>query len=217
MKHKSNSVAKTRDARQTRTVERIDAAFVALLQRRAYSAIRVSEIATKARVGRATFYAHYKSKHELLGSQLQRIALPLIKVASESTFLFDCTALFEHVRHVRFAWRALMTGASRLVAERILRDCVEKHMGTVLSCQGDSHSVQLAARFSAVSLSALIGWWVERDFDLEPVTMQAYYKALVGGGLTEFLALAKPHSLRTDGTPGANDRKIGNDGRNQMD
>ena len=78
MKQQSISVCKAPDPRASLTLAQIDAAFIALMTRRAYEGIRVGDITTKARVGRTTFYAHYNSKHDLLRSKLIRITLPLL-------------------------------------------------------------------------------------------------------------------------------------------
>jgi hypothetical protein len=54
---KSQSVAQNVDPRAEKTRVLITTSFVALLSRRSYDRIRVSDITRKARVGRATFYA----------------------------------------------------------------------------------------------------------------------------------------------------------------
>ena len=85
IKHKSVSVShvhgeresKKKDERVVRSRKRLDAAFVELLHRRAYGNMRVSDIAKKAGVGRATFYAHYPSKDHLLRSQFDRFVAPM--------------------------------------------------------------------------------------------------------------------------------------------
>jgi AcrR family transcriptional regulator len=117
MKQKSQSVSKPPvtlrevDARTLRTRERIDEAFVALLFTRTYLSIRVSDICKRAEVGRATFYAHYKSKEELLQSQLVRIAMPMIKAYPGSPWLLNCRDFFTHLRAAPQLFRSLMSGA----------------------------------------------------------------------------------------------------------
>jgi AcrR family transcriptional regulator len=116
MKQKSQSVSKTAaiprddDARAVRTRERIDEAFVSLLFTRAYLTIRVSDICKKADVGRATFYAHYKSKEALLQSQLVRIAMPMIKPHAGLPWMLDCRDFFAHLRAAPELFRSLMSG-----------------------------------------------------------------------------------------------------------
>src|SRR5208282_3885001 len=125
MKHKSESVPNRGDARTRRTLARIDDAFVQLLYVRSYEAIRVSDIAKKARIGRATFYAHYDSKGSLLRSRFMRVIEPMILLRPADPCLFDCTALFAHILSARRLYRSV-AGA------RVIRDCIENRLRTLL-------------------------------------------------------------------------------------
>jgi AcrR family transcriptional regulator len=183
MKHKSRSVSKRDDPRTVQTLRQIDDAFLAMMQRRTYSGIRVSDIAKKAGVGRATFYAHYPSKHELLRSQLRRVVVPMLREQPDAPYLFDCTEFFDHIIHARFTYKSLMTGASRLVAERIVRDCLEECVCSVLARRKKSMATDASPRYVAATLLTLVLWWIENDLKLSPVEMQSAFQALVGGGL----------------------------------
>lgn len=54
------------DARKTRSRQAILDAFLALLLERDYSKITVADILERSGVGRATFYAQFKGKDDLL-------------------------------------------------------------------------------------------------------------------------------------------------------
>lgn len=188
-KQKSPSVSKIHDIRTARTLARIDSAFVALIQKRAYASIRVSDIARKAKVGRATFYAHYASKHELLRSQVQRVVAPMLSESPGNPWLFDCTRLFSHIRHSRLIYRSLLGGLTRSGSERIVQDVLEERTAARLarmksSCNPEATLIaSVAARFVATSLLAMLGWWIENDTGPSPETMQGLYQSLVGPGL----------------------------------
>jgi AcrR family transcriptional regulator len=98
-KQKSHSVAKATDPRAEKTRALIAAAFVALVSRRPYARIRVSDITRKAGVGRATFYAHFESKDALLRAEIVRVMLPMLVELPGDHCLVDCTKFFAHVQH----------------------------------------------------------------------------------------------------------------------
>ncbi|ADT91189.1 TetR/AcrR family transcriptional regulator [Deinococcus deserti] len=88
------------DPRVRRTRQAILEALEALLRERPYSSITVHDIAERAGINRATFYAHYREKHELFvqlvekhfASVLTAHALPPGKV-----FIQDVRRLFQGV------------------------------------------------------------------------------------------------------------------------
>jgi AcrR family transcriptional regulator len=199
IKHKSATVSDVhgnsakRDRRVIRTSRQIDAAFVELLGRRAYGNIRVSDITKKAGVGRATFYAHYSSKDDLLSSQFRRIVAPMLVAQRHDLCPLDATAFFAHVTTSPQIYRALM-GPEAGRAPRILRECIEQRVGQALPggalrTVADSFDIQkVATRFVATSLLAVIECWVESKTGEPPQGLQAIFSKLVGGGLA-FLAV----------------------------
>lgn len=174
-----------KDARILRTRQRIDAAFVQLLHRRSYGDIRVSDITRKASVGRATFYAHYSAKDDLLRSQFERVVAPMLVASPHASLLLDAAPLFAHIRSAPRIYQALM-GPNGGSAPRVLRDCFEtRARKALLLDQGSSPGLQQAAmsRFVASSLLAIIECWLERGTRETPQQLQALFANLVSPGL----------------------------------
>jgi AcrR family transcriptional regulator len=178
MKHKSESVSNRSDARARRTLAQIDDAFVQLLHGRSYQAVRVSDIAKKARIGRATFYAHYESKDSLLCSQFMRVIEPMIILRPDDDCVFDCTPLFAHILSARRLYRSF-AGA------RMIRDCLENRFRTLLEQSSMALSVPVPAVscMIASSLSSFLDYWLENDTDNSAIRMQSIWGTVVGGGL----------------------------------
>jgi hypothetical protein len=112
----------------------------------------------------------------------------MLKEKPDSTYMFDCTAFFVHVSHVPYIYRSLSSRPSRLITERIVRDCLEERAAMLLARTGSYQHNKLVAPsvvalFVATSLLALINWWVDNDNRLSPEEMQVAYESLVGGGL----------------------------------
>lgn len=211
-KHKSASVSDSRenrlkkDRRAARTRQQIDSAFVELLHRRAYGNLRVSDITKKAGVGRATFYAHYSSKDDLLRSQFSRIVAPMIATTPRDPCPVDASAFFAHVQTAPQIYKALM-GPAAGGAPKILRECFERRIGQALALRGESlqavtsgHEIPtpITIRFVASSLFALIECFVENRAWETPQSSQAIFSKLVGGGLGEFRRTSGESPERAD-------------------
>ncbi|MCU1263080.1 MAG: transcriptional regulator, TetR family [Bryobacterales bacterium] len=193
-KQKSATVSnRGRDKRVERTRLQLDAAFVELLHRRSYDSIRVSDIAKKAGVGRATYYAHYSSKHDLLRSQFGRIVAPMLVLTREGTCPVDGTHLFAHVQTAPRLYKALMGGRETSGGARVLRECFDQRIEQLLRRAGGLAKfpipTPMITRFVASSLLAVIEWWVENGARESPRELQAIFRQLAWEGLARPLDL----------------------------
>jgi AcrR family transcriptional regulator len=189
-KHKSESVAnhagegKPLDARALRTRKQIDAAFVALLHRRIYDDIKVSDITRKAAVGRATFYAHYDSKDALLRSQLERIVTPMLVLRPEVPCLLDCRPFFDHIRTAPILYKTIMAGGG----SRIVREAFEGHLDKLVT--SSAHAVDpnipapLMKRFLVSAMLTIVAHTLNNDAQLSAAEMQRLFEKLAGSGLS---------------------------------
>jgi len=199
-KHKSATVSEVEgkgarlDRRAQRTRQRIDAAFVELLHRRAYGNIRVSDITRKADVGRATFYAHYSSKDDLLRSQFNRMVAPMLAVKASDACPLDASAFFAHVLSAPKIYKAL-TGPHAGGAPRVLRECFELRAEAALALRGEGSDTvaggfnqqqAILTRFVAASLLTVIECSIETNAGESASHLQAVFGGLVGGGLSAF-------------------------------
>ena len=84
------------DRRQRKTRMAIFQAFIALLEERKFSQITVGQVIEKADVGRATFYAHFETKDDLLkalcGELFDHIVEAAAGIETAHTHIFDCDA-----------------------------------------------------------------------------------------------------------------------------
>src|SRR5204863_2572885 len=61
------------DRRIQRTQELLKTALMSLIQEKGFEALSVQDIIDRANVGRATFYAHFDSKEDLLASGIENL------------------------------------------------------------------------------------------------------------------------------------------------
>jgi AcrR family transcriptional regulator len=64
-------VVRQDDRRVQRTRQLLRGALFSLIQEKGFEALSVQDIIDRANVGRATFYAHFDNKHDLLLSGLE--------------------------------------------------------------------------------------------------------------------------------------------------
>src|SRR6266542_5467464 len=69
--------AKAPDRRVQRTRQLLQGALMSLIQEKGYEALTVQDILDRANAGRATFYAHFDDKEDLLVSRLDGLRASL--------------------------------------------------------------------------------------------------------------------------------------------
>src|SRR5580692_9297243 len=159
------------DERIRRTRARLGGALVALIQEKPINDVTVQEVLDRASVGRSTFYLHFRDKHDLLLSQLEKFlemmstSLSIRKEASRR--VVPVAELFEHIGSQRKVYRALANSGrlndffdlaqgyfSRGI-ERRLRE--SNRLPKLLPRELAAHASALAG-----SLLSLQRWWLDR-------------------------------------------------------
>jgi AcrR family transcriptional regulator len=190
------------DRRVRRTQRALRDAFVALVLERGYEHVTVEDIAERADVARATFYAHFSDKDHLLTSLFSEVTqdltsrLAAVPVAREGIAAEVVLALYEHAAefgdiyrvslrgagngHARAAYvEAISAATQRLMAERLEGVGVEPRV-----------SVDLLARAFAGAHVALVDAWLDEDPRRSPETAARLEFELLGNGLLWGLGLA---------------------------
>jgi AcrR family transcriptional regulator len=141
------------DRRVERTQQLIRQALLSLIQEKGFEALTVQEIIDRANVGRATFYAHFDNKDDLLVSGFeelraslkarQRDAFARGRTTEERVFAFS-EEMFAHANEYRDVFRAMVgkkSGATvRRMLHKLLVDLVRDDVkGTV--ARTDSNAV----------------------------------------------------------------------------
>src|SRR5260370_4624614 len=107
------------DRRSARTRRALHEALISLILRKGYDAITVQEIIDQADIGRATFYAHYRGKEDLLRGGFDALRAELKAArgtalskrgAGQDGPLVFSLAMFEHACAYRDVYRAMVGG-----------------------------------------------------------------------------------------------------------
>src|ERR1700751_2030964 len=118
------------DRRVQRTIQLLHEALLALIQEKGFEALTVQDILDRADLGRATFYAHFDNKEELLLSgfehlraslrEHQRRALASHTGSDQRLFAFS-REIFEHVAAYRNVFRRMMGKPSGALVEPVVQ------------------------------------------------------------------------------------------------
>jgi len=119
---------KTADARARRSRQALLDAFFVLVLTRDYDEVTVQTIATRAGVGRSTFYAHFPGKNALLAASLAGPFSVLADTVREADNTAALTAILEHFWANRARARGTFTGTMRRHAVAVLTRLIEQRL-----------------------------------------------------------------------------------------
>lgn len=162
------------DRRVQRTRELLRGALFALIREKGFEALTVQDIIDRANVGRATFYAHFDNKEDLLltGFDALRASLKerqreaqLRQGSVEERALAFSHELFAHVNDHRDLFRAMAGKRSGAVVQsvvhKLLLDLVRDDLKSILP-GGEVKAVpaEALAQFVAGGMFGLVMWWM---------------------------------------------------------
>jgi AcrR family transcriptional regulator len=160
------------DRRIQRTKQLLRSALMSLIQERGFEALSVQDIIDRADVGRATFYAHFDSKEDLLASGIedlraslrerQRLALAAPIPPEDRLFAFS-RELFVHADEHRTVFRAMVGKRSGAVIQQLLQkmlvDLVRDEIKQRQGQEEGAMPIEATAQFVGGGLFGLLLWW----------------------------------------------------------
>lgn len=178
------------DPRVRRTRERLREALVALSREKPYGDIRMSELLARADVGRATFYAHYRDKEDLLISLFLGMIdhFERIGAAEEPhAVLPGARQLLRHFHEAKEFSRALQRAGK---IDVLLRAC-EARLRRGLEARLPAHCnppAAVTATVAAGGFTTLVVWWMNAGSQIPPDTLADDLEALIGPGVRAAMA-----------------------------
>jgi AcrR family transcriptional regulator len=168
------SVPQVRDRRVERTQEQLRQALVSLIRERGFESLTVQDIIDRANVGRATFYAHFDNKDDLLASGFDRLRDSLRTLQREAmerrgpidrrVFAFT-HEVFAHTDAHRDLVRLMIGKRSGAAVQRILHklllDLVRRDVEACCRRLRSDDTREALVQFLTGALFGLLMWWVE--------------------------------------------------------
>ena len=199
------------DRRVRRTRRLLRGALLELAVEKGYDKVTVQDVLDRADVGRATFYAHFRDKDDLLVSGAEELRESLRRRMAEfaagqrddpaAERLDVARVLFEHAARHRRLYRGLMgkRGADviRKYAHQDLSALFREHFDDVVARRNAKPAVpvDVTVHFVVSALLAVLTWWLDNDVNYSAEDMAAMFHRLIAHGLFGlFDAPPSPHS-----------------------
>lgn len=171
----------TEDPRVARSTRALGAALVALLAEQDFDSITVQQVLTRAGVGRATFYAHYRSKVDVLHSSYENALFwfeERLQADPGDRRLFAVSEFLEHM-----ADQSRLLASLRQSDQMIpMRELFVAHAARIIEGRmagpADEATRRLLARMLAGALAEAVDWWEAHRNGASPQQVDRAFHAL---------------------------------------
>ena len=186
---------KKMDRRQRKTRTAIFEAFISLLSEHRYSQITVGQIIDRADVGRATFYAHFETKDDLVREMCAEIFDHVIYdgIKAENCHYYSISGgvpqdIIPHILfHVRSNQKNIIGILSCESGELFLR-YFKQYISEVFSNwiveTPEAQEKQVPRDFLIDHVSSsfvnMVQWWIKNNMEQSPEELTSYFLAVTG-------------------------------------
>jgi AcrR family transcriptional regulator len=182
------------DRRVRRTQKLLHRALLSLVLEKKYDSITIQEILDRADIGRSTFYAHFKSKDELLISGIHELSDTLDSAIQsqrsrskpqESVIAFSL-AMFQHATEYREVYHALLNTQGwsifrqrleQMFDQIIRREC-KAEIQRLKKADSDV-PVDLFVHYLTAAYFSVLTWWLDRRSRLTPLQINEILRSLL--------------------------------------
>ena len=176
------------DRRAQRSQALLLDALVDLMIERGYERLTVQNLLDRAGVGRATFYAHFDGKDELLQASIARLHgwLRAEWQQARAQPLAFTLPLFQHLDSHRGIYQMTVVRESEVSVPRHIRRMLQDLVREDLKSRAGSAAgvpLELATQYVVGALWSTIAWWLERDPELPPEAVNEVFQRLAFPGL----------------------------------
>lgn len=182
------------DKRQQKTREAILHAFSHLLSQQSYNQITVAQIIEEAHVGRTTFYAHFKTKDDLLKELCEELFDHIIGSAMDATHTHGLVNndgkpesvflhLLQHLQENDYNILGLLSGESSGIFLRYFKDSLNELIRIQVVEQERAHQAVVPEDFLVNHISSsfvdMVFWWIKNGMKQTPLELDTYFRAVI--------------------------------------
>ena len=178
------------DKRQEKTLHAIYDAFSRLINNKDYDEITIQDILNESRIGRSTFYCHFKDKNELLLSISRHIFEHVFShsLKEEETHdfskedIFDYQHLITHIYYHIHDERELIKGILSSNGNQVFLDEFKTHLYSLVNSyyknypyKNENIPLDLVKDILVDNFISVIKYWMNNGFKESPVLISQYY------------------------------------------
>ncbi len=190
---------KSPDRRVQRTRRALHRALMELVLEKRYDKITVQEIIDHADVGRATFYAHFQDKDDLLvqglamfSDQLDAHLAESAHDGEEANHMLHSLTFFRHADLHHELYRAMREGGGwdivQATARRHLTEDIERHLDAWFP-DADPAEMPVSAitNFLTGAMLSVLMWWLDAGRPCSPEEVDEMFQQLAMDGVGQVL------------------------------
>jgi len=179
------------DRRVRQTRDALGDALMGLMHEKPFGAITVQQVLDRAKVGRSTFYSHYRDKDDLLLSDAEEffegMSTLLLRSGEASNRVAPAREFFAHVAEMRVFHSALVTSGKikdvMEMGEEYFARGIARQLGELPSAGGIRGARRDALGHAlAGALISLLSWWIAHGKPGSPEEMDDLYHRIVWSG-----------------------------------
>ena len=178
------------DRRQQKTRKAIFAALIALLSKKDFRHITVGEIIQQADVGRATFYAHFETKDDLLKELCEELFCHIFDsmngIGHTHRHIFNCEApesvflhLFQHLQRNDNNILQLLSGQNNDLFLQYFKDnlyrLIENQLHLFIARKSEKLPDSFWIDHIASTFTQTVRWWTQNGMVQSPETITEYF------------------------------------------
>lgn len=181
------------DRRIQKTRQQLAMALVDLMVEQGYENTTVQHILDRAKVGRSTFYVHFRDKEDLLRSSMDNMRLGLehhwrASLEATNSPMGNLAFALPHLQHLgshKHIWRAIVGRECGAIVDRQMRKILGQLARKDLSARGHSGlELDAAVQHVVGSLMSMIEWWLDHEIRLSPEELNTLFLKLTLPGLS---------------------------------
>jgi AcrR family transcriptional regulator len=178
-----------RDSRVARSTQALGRALIELVEERGFETITVQQILDRAGVGRATFYAHFRNKEDVLHSSFEQLFLACERMlpapSARERRLFPVKEFVSHIRDAERLAHALRSDGRMEEMWQLFTGYATRIIGARLSSRrgDDDAGRQVVAVMLAGALVEMLKWADAHPSAATPEELDVRFHALARGAM----------------------------------